>query len=96
MKIFCLSIYNKNYDQLKKLDLIPVGLGKETFGSKWLNDKGENNISEKIQILVNILFIIICGKTILSKKIIMNGLVFALIGDFGLKMLKKNFNPSLI
>ncbi len=47
MKIFCLSIYNKNYDQLKKLDLIPVGLGKETFGSKWLNDKGENNISEK-------------------------------------------------
>ena len=43
----CLSIYNKNYDQLKKLDLIPVGLGKETFGSKWLNDKGENNISEK-------------------------------------------------
>ena len=47
MKIFCLSIYNKDYDQLKKLDLIPVGLGTESFGSEWLNDKGEKNISFK-------------------------------------------------
>ena len=47
MKIFCLSIYNKNYDQLKNLELIPVGLGTDSFESKWLNDKGVNNISEK-------------------------------------------------
>lgn len=47
MKIFCLSIHNKNYEQLKNLNLIPVGLGKEQFDSNWLNDKGENNISEK-------------------------------------------------
>ena len=80
----------------KKLDLIPVGLGTELFESKWLNDKGKTTFLIKIQILVNILFIIICGKTILSNKIIMNGLVFALTEDFGLKMLKKNFNPSLI
>ena len=43
MKIFCLSIYNKDYDQLKKLDLIPVGLGTELFESKWLNDKGKQH-----------------------------------------------------
>tara|TARA_Y100000816_G_scaffold291401_1_gene282634 strand:+ start:173 stop:961 length:789 start_codon:yes stop_codon:yes gene_type:complete len=47
MKIFCLSIYNKNYDQLKNLNLIPVGLGKEQFDTKWLNDRGKNNIFEK-------------------------------------------------
>lgn len=47
MKIFCLSIFNKNYDQLKNLGLIPVGLGSELFETKWLNDKGKNNISEK-------------------------------------------------
>ena len=47
MKIFCLSIYNKNFDQYKKLDLIPVGLGNNSFDSRWLNDKGKDNISDK-------------------------------------------------
>ena len=49
MKIFCLSIYNKDYENLKKLNLIPVGLGNEKFDSRWLNDKGEINITEKNQ-----------------------------------------------
>ena len=49
MKIFCLSIYNKDYESLKKLNLIPVGLGNEKFDSKWLNDKGKINITEKNQ-----------------------------------------------
>ena len=31
MKIFCLSIYNENYEEFKKLNLIPVGLGDEIF-----------------------------------------------------------------
>ena len=47
MKIFCLSIYNKNYDKLKNLNLIPVGLGNASFDSNWLNDMGDNNISDK-------------------------------------------------
>ncbi|MDC3087524.1 DUF4422 domain-containing protein [Candidatus Pelagibacter sp.] len=47
MKIFCLSIYNNNYEKLKKLDLIPVGLGNADFNSQWLNDKGILNISKK-------------------------------------------------
>ena len=47
MKIFCLSIYNNNYEKFKKLNLIPVGLGDENFDSHWLNDKGAQNISSK-------------------------------------------------
>ena len=47
MKIFCLSIYNENFELFKNLNLIPVGLGKENFDNKWLNDKGKINISEK-------------------------------------------------
>ena len=47
MKIFCLSIYNENFNQFKKLDLIPVGLGNKSFDSRWLNDRGKNNISNK-------------------------------------------------
>tara|TARA_B100001057_G_C22790942_1_gene927575 strand:+ start:56 stop:856 length:801 start_codon:yes stop_codon:yes gene_type:complete len=47
MKIFCLSIYNKNFEQLKNLNLIPVGLSNTSFDTKWLSDKGKDNISEK-------------------------------------------------
>ncbi len=90
MKIFCLSIHNKNYEQLKNLNLIPVGLGKEQFDSNWLNDKGENNISEKNPNFVNTLFIIIYGKTKLLKMITITGLVFVPTEGFGLKMLKRN------
>ncbi len=47
MKIFCLSIYNNNFDQLNKLNLIPVGLGDQIFSSQWMTDKGIHNISNK-------------------------------------------------
>ena len=47
MKIFCLSIYNNNYERFKKLNLIPVGLGDANFDTQWLNDKGTFNISNK-------------------------------------------------
>ena len=47
MKIFCLSIYNNNYEKFKKLNLIPVGLGDENFDSHLLNDKCAKNISNK-------------------------------------------------
>tara|TARA_B100001063_G_scaffold247083_1_gene290053 strand:+ start:3000 stop:3803 length:804 start_codon:yes stop_codon:yes gene_type:complete len=47
MKIFCLSIYNQNYDLFKKNNLIPVGLGNQKFDMKWLNDKDGLNISNK-------------------------------------------------
>ena len=47
MKIFCLSIYNKNFDLFVKNNLIPVGLGNQVFEEKWLNDKKDINISSK-------------------------------------------------
>ena len=47
MKIFCISIFDENFEEFKNLNLIPVGLGKANFGKNWLNDKGLNNISSK-------------------------------------------------
>ena len=47
MKIFCLSIFNENYDFFKNLKLEPVGLGNKNYNNKWLNDLGEKNITEK-------------------------------------------------
>ena len=47
MKIYCLSIYNENYNLFKKLGLLPVGLGKNKFTNKWLNDKSGKNIYKK-------------------------------------------------
>ncbi len=47
MKIFCISIFDENFDKFKKNNLIPVGLGNVNFDEKWLNDKGLNNISSK-------------------------------------------------
>lgn len=47
MKIFCISVFNKDYNKLKNLNLIPVGLGKKKFSKNWLSDKGKKNISKK-------------------------------------------------
>jgi hypothetical protein len=47
MKIYCLCIKNVNFSFLKKLKLIPVGLGSEIFDKRWLNDKNKKNISKK-------------------------------------------------
>ena len=47
MKIYCISIYNQNYKFFKKNNLIPVGLGKKKFSSKWFDDKHKKNISSK-------------------------------------------------
>ena len=47
MKIYCISIYNENYDFFRKNNLVPVGLGNQNFNSNWLNDKGKINICNK-------------------------------------------------
>ncbi|WP_075501393.1 DUF4422 domain-containing protein [Candidatus Pelagibacter communis] len=47
MKIFCISILNKNYEKFKKLNLTPVGLGDNEYDKNWLNDKIGDNISKK-------------------------------------------------
>jgi len=47
MKIFCITIVNKNYRLFKKMNLIPVGLGRENFDKRWLTDKNYNSIYKK-------------------------------------------------
>jgi hypothetical protein len=47
MKIFCISIYNKNFNQFKKMKFIPVGVGNSKFNNNWITDKGFVNISKK-------------------------------------------------
>lgn len=47
MKIYCLSIYEKNYDFFLNNSLTPVGLGNEEFSSNWMNDFGRKTIFKK-------------------------------------------------
>jgi len=47
MKIYCISIYEENYDFFKNNNLIPVGIGRKKFNDNWLNDNGKDNISSK-------------------------------------------------
>ena len=47
MKIYCISIYDENYDFFKSNNLTPVGIGRKKFDNKWLSDNGKENISFK-------------------------------------------------
>jgi len=47
VNMYCLSLYDEDYDKIKNLGYIPVGLGKENFSNAWLRDNQGNNISEK-------------------------------------------------
>jgi len=49
LKIFCLSLNPDHLDLIKKLNYIPVGLGKAHFGDEWMQDKKGNNIANKNQ-----------------------------------------------
>ena len=46
-KIFCMCLNDHHLENLKKLDYIPVGLGKNKFSNKWLGDSKGESISEK-------------------------------------------------
>lgn len=45
--MYCLSLNDEDYTKINSLNYIPVGLGKNKFGSKWLRDNNGINISEK-------------------------------------------------
>ena len=38
LKMFCFSLANENLAKIKKINYIPVGLGKGNFDSEWLRD----------------------------------------------------------
>ena len=46
-KIYCMCLHEHHLANLKKLNYVPVGLGKNNFSSEWLRDNKEINISEK-------------------------------------------------
>jgi len=47
LNIYCLSLHNKDYNKIKSLGYIPVGLGNNSFNPRWLKDNIGQNISEK-------------------------------------------------
>ena len=47
LKMYCLSIDDKSYKNIKKLNYIPVGLGNFNFTNNWVRDNTGDNISYK-------------------------------------------------
>ena len=47
LSMFCLSLYGKHLNNLKKINYIPVGLGENNFNNQWLRDNTKQNISNK-------------------------------------------------
>ncbi len=47
LKMYCFSLANSNLDKIKKINYIPVGLGKGGFDKEWLRENTKDNISEK-------------------------------------------------
>ena len=62
IRMYCLSLSDSNYEKIKKLGYIPVGLGGDNFNSNWIRDNTDLNISKKISIMVKIPFITGYGK----------------------------------
>ena len=47
LKMYCISLSNSNLEKIKKLNYIPVGLGKDSFNDGWIRDNTKDHISEK-------------------------------------------------
>ena len=47
LKMYCFSLANSNLEKIKKINYIPVGLGKEIFDKEWIKDNTGNHISKK-------------------------------------------------
>ena len=89
LKMFCFSLANENLAKIKKIDYIPVGLGKSNFDSEWLRDNTGDNISEKNSWYGENTFYYWLWKNNLKKTLTLNGQVFVTTEGFGLKMQKK-------
>ena len=92
MKIFCLSIYNNNFNQLNKLNLIPVGLGDQIFNSKWITDKGTHNISNKNENFGEYTFHYHLWKNEINKQNYNDWIGFCSYRRFWTTIFKKNVN----
>ena len=47
LKMYCFSLANSNLEKIKKINYIPVGLGKEIFDKEWIRDNTGNHMTEK-------------------------------------------------
>ena len=47
LAMFCLCLEPNNYEFIKNLGYIPVGVGEKKFDKNWLSDKSGINISKK-------------------------------------------------
>ena len=47
IKMYCLSIDDKSYENIKEMNYIPVGLGQYNYKNNWLRDNTGENISIK-------------------------------------------------
>ena len=73
MKVFCIDINNSNYNKIKELNYIPVGLGQDNFDKIGLETTLVLISRTKIHIMENTLFITCYGKIILKKLKIKSG-----------------------
>ena len=42
-----MSLHNSNLEKIKKINYLPVGLGKDNFEKEWIRDNTMNHISKK-------------------------------------------------
>ncbi len=47
LTMYCIDLFNEDYQKIKSLGYTPVGLGNETFSPDWLRDNTGDNISKK-------------------------------------------------
>ena len=47
LTMYCIDLFNDDYQKIKSLGYKPVGLGKNNFTPNWLRDNTGDNISEK-------------------------------------------------
>ena len=84
-KIFCMCLNSHHLENLKKLEYIPVGLGKQNYDSEWFRDNTGDNISSKNPFYGEYTFYYWIWKNFLKIIQIISGSVSADIDIIGLK-----------
>lgn len=94
IKMYCLSIYDETYSQIKSLGYIPVGLGNNNFKKGWLRDNTKKNISLKNKYYGEYTFHYWFWKNILPKVQDNSWVGFCAYREFWRK--KNNYNSNFL
>ena len=57
LSMFCITLNPNHLNIIKKLNYIPVGLGKKEFSSEWFKDASGDHITYKNPCLIQHLFL---------------------------------------